>query len=118
HPDDPGTPAPNDAAQPDEEPNLWRGDRRNFYRLNIAALKVTITIDLSVSKGKIVRDIPVINLSPAGCCLLMNDTCDLEPGFRIPRLVFPFPGTELSVRARVIHTAIIRSPEEIEKTCR
>ncbi|HPQ40155.1 MAG TPA: PilZ domain-containing protein [bacterium] len=99
------------------EEDLWRGERRNFYRLNTQKTDLHVSIDLTATRGVEYTDLKVINLSPAGCCILVPGDFDLHPGFRIPRLCFPFPGETLVIRAKVIHSALLTSREELESSC-
>lgn len=91
----------------EEDSDLWRGERRNFYRLDTQKSEFVISIDLGTSKGITLYDVPVLNLSPAGCCILVPQDSDFQPGFRIPRLTFPFEDEELTIRAKVVHTAVM-----------
>lgn len=101
----------------EEDIDLWRGERRNFYRLNIQKMDFTISIEISASRGISLHDIPLINLSPAGCCVLLTEDVEFQPGFRIPRLTFNFPDESLTVRAKVVHAAVMDSSEEMEGRC-
>ena len=106
-----------ESLENEEELDLWRGERRNFYRLNIQKLTFSVNIDLSATKGIRLDDVPVLNLSPAGCCVLVPEDVDFKPGFRIPRLIFSFPDEELIIRAKVVHAAVMDSSEELENRC-
>ncbi len=108
---------PEEKFETEEEVDLWRGERRNFYRLNVQKLGLKVTLDLGTNRGICLEHIPVFNLSPAGCCALVPLKAELQPGNRIPRLTFPFEEEELTIRAKVVHTAIFNSQEELENNC-
>jgi len=106
-----------DSQKDNEDADLWRGERRHFYRLNTQKLDFQVSIDLSASRGEEYTGLKVLNLSPAGCCILVPGNLGFEPGFRIPRLCFSFPDEELVVRAKVVHSALLKSQEELESSC-
>lgn len=101
----------------EDEKDMWRGERRNFYRLDTRNVDFRISIDLTATRGVEYTDLKVLNLSPAGCCILVPEDADFEPGFRIPRLCFSFPSEELVIRAKVVHSALLTSREELESSC-
>ncbi|MBN1880463.1 PilZ domain-containing protein [bacterium] len=93
------------AVETNDEDDLWRGERRNFHRLSIRKLGIRVMIDLSTTRGGIFRDVLLLNLSPAGCCVQIATESDLQPGSRIPRLCIPLEDDKLVLRARVVHVA-------------
>ncbi len=96
HPE--ATPASNNVQN-----EIWRGERRCHHRLDVHELGVQVSIDLSTVRGGVFSDVPLLNLSPLGCCVLLPDNQDLKPGTRIPRLVLPLPEESLILRARVVY---------------
>ena len=87
----------------EEKPEIWRGERRCHHRLDVRELGILVSIDLSTVRGGLYPDVPLVNLSPLGCCILLSKNQDLKPGTRIPRLVLSLPEKNLVLRARVVH---------------
>jgi len=109
---------PTQQHSPDnDEENIWRGEKRNFYRLNIQVLNFTV----SIAQGSIVKtdydNIQVLNISSAGCCMLVSNEMDIQPGARIPHISFQFPDENLVIKGKVVHVAVMDSVKGIETSC-
>ncbi|MCD4652571.1 hypothetical protein K8T06_01395 [bacterium] len=100
-----------------QEEEIWLGNKRKFYRLNVQKLKFTASIDLSGTHGIVLDEIIVLNLSSAGCCVLAPAEVGFKPGFRISQLHLPFPDEELVIRAKIIHISNTNSVKEQGDNC-
>ncbi len=88
----------------DGDNELWRGNKRRFYRLDTRNLDLEMELDFKPANPMcyVVR---VLNLSPAGCRLLLpGDEC-IKESTRIPRVRLKFGNEEILIRARVTYVS-------------
>jgi len=100
---------------PDQDDNIWRGNRRRHYRLDTKLLNLEMKLEFRPLELHFVKA-KVLNLSPAGCKLLMPFTCNVDKNTRIPKARLTFDEEdEITFRARVTHVSMLESCLPAEK---
>ncbi len=101
---------PVDPEGDDEADELWRGNRRRHYRLDISNLDLMIELDFRPSRVKLISA-KIINISPIGCKVLIPESEEIEPEQRIPRVRLALDDDVIVCRARVVYVSNSRSEQ-------
>jgi len=87
-----------------KDDEIWRGNRRRSYRLHTGDIDLNIELDFRPTLLKVIKA-KVVNISPAGCQLLLPSDESMDVGVRIPRVQLRTHDSIVACRGSVVYVS-------------
>jgi hypothetical protein len=84
---------------------IWRGNRREHYRIDLQKIALNVELDFRPSIFKI-YEAKILNLSPSGCRILLPPDEFMDKNQKISKITIKFAEGDLVLKGKVVYTEV------------